>query len=105
MIRSQKGAFIGDMVFAFDGAEDVHIADFSIESGFDRKGLGTAVMAELFIVFRRRGIRTLTGICKSYRRKPADKENLAKWYESLGFILTREISPDPGYLGKLKKTL
>ena len=82
------------------------ICDFKISSEFTGKGIGTEMMYTLFGLFKELEIHSVVGICKPHSRPLHDKENLAGWYESLGFTLNRKCDDkDPGYMGRLYKEL
>ena len=84
----------------------VKVLDFQIEGKFSRNGLGTQVFYILFRLFKEQGFNSVVGICKSSHRPLSERENLVKWYEGLGFTLTRESNKEvPGYMGKLSKIL
>ena len=84
----------------------VKIYDFQINPKFWGKGIGTDLLNTLFVSFKEEGFNYIVGICKSSNRDLSEKEDLARWYEKLGFVLVRETSEEvPGYLGELSKEL
>ena len=82
------------------------LLDFHIYPEFAGKGIGRRVLTQFLDLLRSQGFVSVVGDCKSYDRPLSEKEKLAEWYAGFGFTPTREIlSQEPGYLGKLKKTL
>ena len=106
-IHTQTNEHVGFLLFApIDNTDSVKIFDFQIVPKFWRNNIGTQIFYKLFSLFEERGLKSIVGICKSSNRSLSETENLAKWYEKLGFVLTRERKKNvPGYMGKLYKKL